>query len=116
MLPKKTSGEVFCLYGCFYFALALANLARAALRREAVFFFKRPFFTALSYSDWIFAIVSAVGEALKALRAVLMSFLICWLCAVRFSAWRAAFFADLIIGIKFSSRLINKILTSGNYN
>lgn len=30
---------------------ALANLARAALRREAVFFFKRPFLTALSYSD-----------------------------------------------------------------
>lgn len=32
-------------------AAALANLARAALRREAVFFFKRPFLTALSYSD-----------------------------------------------------------------
>lgn len=30
---------------------ALAILARAALRREAVFFFIKPFLTALSYSD-----------------------------------------------------------------
>lgn len=96
--------------------VALENLARAALRREAVFCLSKPFLTALSYSDWIFAMVSAVGEVLKALSAALMSFLICWLCAVRFSAWRAAFFADLIIGINISSRLINKIVTFDNYN
>ncbi len=32
-------------------ALALANLAKAALRRLTVLAFKRPFLTALSYSD-----------------------------------------------------------------
>ena len=30
----------------------LASLAREALRREAVFFLRRPFLTALSSSDW----------------------------------------------------------------
>lgn len=74
-----------------------------------MFFFIRPFLTALSYSDWILAMFSATGLSLKALRAALMSFLICWLWAVRFSAWRAAFFADLIIGINISSRLNDKI-------
>lgn len=48
---------------------------------------------------------SAVGAALKVLRAVLIDFLICWLFAVRFSVWRAAFFADLIIGIDFFLRI-----------
>ena len=32
----------------------LARATRADLRREAVFFFMRSFFTALSYSDWTF--------------------------------------------------------------
>lgn len=88
----------------------LANLARLALRREAVFFFRRPFLTALSYSDWILAMASLVGLSLKIFKADLMSFLICWLCSVRLTAWRAAFFADLIIGIKISSRLFDNNL------
>lgn len=67
-------------------ALALANLASAALRREAVFFFMRSFLTALSYSDWARERFLADGSALKTLRAALMDFLISALCAVRFSA------------------------------
>lgn len=55
----------------------LANLATAALRREAVFFLIRPFLAALSYSDWILDRVAVVGLALNALRADLMDFLIC---------------------------------------
>ena len=55
---------------------SLASLARRDLRREAVFFFNKPFLTALSYSLWIFFMFSAEGLALKALRADLMSFLI----------------------------------------
>lgn len=81
-------------------ALALANLARAALRRLTVLAFKRPFLTALSYSDCALERLAGVGSALKALTAVLMLFLISWLCSVRLTAWRAAFFADLIIGMK----------------
>ncbi len=55
---------------------ALAYFARAALRREAVFFFIRSFLTALSYSDWALERFSGVGLALKAFRAALMVFLI----------------------------------------
>lgn len=88
---------------------ALASLATAALRREAVFFLRRPFLTALSYSDWTAAAPAAVGAFLKSLRAVLMDFLISTLIAVRLTAWRAAFFADLIIGIEF-------FLSWENYN
>lgn len=62
---------------------SLESLARRALRREAVFFFKRPFLTALSYSLWIFFMFSAVGFALKFLRAVLIAFLISWFLRVR---------------------------------
>ena len=60
----------------FFSALpsSLAIFARRDLRREAVFFFKRPFLTALSYSLWIFFMFSAVGLALKFLRAVLIAF------------------------------------------
>ena len=76
-----------------------------ALRREAVFFLRRCFLTALSYSDWAFARVSTVGLDLKALRAALMSFLIPLLCSVRLTACRAAFLADLIIGILFLFKL-----------
>lgn len=50
--------------------------------------------------------VSGVGLARKALRVDLMSCLICWFFAVRLTAWRAAFFADLIIGIKISSSVL----------
>ena len=57
--------------------------ARRDLRREAVFFFIKPFLTALSYSLWIFFMFSAVGLALKFLRAVLIAFLISWFLAVR---------------------------------
>lgn len=94
-----TSDSVFFTPFSNFRSLALAIFTKAALRREAVFFFKRPFFTALSYSDWALARFVMVGFALKVLKAVLMVFLICWLFLVRFSAWRAAFFADLIIGI-----------------
>lgn len=55
---------------------ALAYFARAALRREAVFFFIRSFLTALSYSDWALERFSGVGLALKTFRAALMVFLI----------------------------------------
>ncbi len=65
---------------------ALANLAREALRREAVFFLSKPFLTALSYSDWALAMFAGVGLALKALRAVLISLLISLLCSVRLTA------------------------------
>lgn len=78
---------------------ALAILTAAALRREAVFFFIRSFLTALSYSDWSLARFSAVGLALNALRADLIARLISWLCSVCLTAWRAAFLADLIIGM-----------------
>lgn len=65
---------------------ALAMAWSLALRREAVFFFKRSFLTALSYSDWILDKVSEEGLVLKALRAALMSFLIPLLCSVRLTA------------------------------
>ena len=55
----------------------LAIFTKLALRREAVFFLMRPFLAALSYSDWALERFSAVGLALKALRAFLMNFLIC---------------------------------------
>ena len=76
---------VFAFFG-FAEARALEIFASAALRREAVFFFRRPFLTALSYSDWIFDIFSAVGLALKFLRASLISFLIWTFLALRFVA------------------------------
>ena len=62
---------------------SLAILAKRDLRREAVFFLSKPFLTALSYSLWIFFMFSAVGLALKFLRAVLIAFLISWFLAVR---------------------------------
>ena len=78
---------------------ALASFAAAALRREAVFFLIRSFLAALSYSDWSLDRFSAEGLARNAFNAVLIDFLISLLCSVRFSAWRAAFLADLIIGM-----------------
>ena len=60
--------------------------ARRDLRREAVFFFIKPFLTALSYSLWIFFMFSAVGAALKVFRASLMSRLMSRFLAVRFVA------------------------------
>lgn len=69
--------------------MLLSSFARRAtrdLRREAVFFFIRPFLTALSYSLWIFFMFSAVGAALKVLRASLMSRLMSRFLAVRFVA------------------------------
>ena len=79
--------------------LALASLDAAALRREAVFFLIKPFLAALSYSDWSLERFSAEGSVLRAFNAVLMDFLISLLCSVRFTVWRAAFLADLIIGM-----------------
>ena len=81
--------------------LALASLDAAALRREAVFFLIKPFLAALSYSVWSLERLSADGLLRKSLRAVLIDFLISLLCSVRFTAWRAAFLADLIIGMYF---------------
>ncbi len=60
----------------FFAERALEIFVKLDFRREAVFFLRRPFLTALSYSDWIFAMFSAEGFALKALRASLISFLI----------------------------------------
>ena len=77
----------------------LASLAMVALRREAVFFLRRPFLTALSYSDWTLEALVAVGDFLKSLRASLMDFLISTFLAVRLVVWRAAFLADLMMGI-----------------
>lgn len=65
---------------------SLASLARAILRREAVFFLIRPFLAALSYSDCALVKLTKVGSALKAFKAVLMSFLSCLLCSVRLVA------------------------------
>lgn len=84
----------------------LASLARADLRREAVFFLRRSFLTALSYSLWTFLMFSAEGSALKALRASLMSRLMAWFLAVRLVAWRAAFLADFMMGIRIPVRLV----------
>ena len=50
----------------------------------------------------LFFMFSAVGLLLKFLRAALIFFLISWFLAVRLLAWRAAFLADLIIGIRNS--------------
>lgn len=58
---------------------ALAILASADLRREAVFFDIKSFLTALSYSDWAALRASEEGLALKALKAVLIAFLMAWL-------------------------------------
>lgn len=77
----------------------LASLATAALRREAVFFLRRPFLTALSYSDWTLLAFAASGDFLKSLRASLILFLISTFLAVRLTVWRAAFLADLMMGI-----------------
>lgn len=94
-------GEKFFAKSNYFVVLSsLAMRARRALRREAVFFLRRPFLTALSYSLWIFFMFSAVGAALKFLRAVLMAFLISWFLRVRLVVWRAAFLADLMIGIR----------------
>lgn len=49
----------------FFTLSSLARRARLAFLREAVFFFKRSFLTALSSSLWIFLMFSAVGLALK---------------------------------------------------
>ena len=54
-----------------------ASFARAAFRREAVFFLIKPFFAALSYSDWTRLAFSAVGFDLNSRKADLMFFLIC---------------------------------------
>lgn len=59
-------------------ASSLERRARRDFRREAVFFFRRPFLTALSYSLWIFFMFSVEGLVLKAFRASLMLFLISW--------------------------------------
>ena len=101
-LSWRETSEILYFYLPNLTFFALAKAESWALRREAVFFLRRSFFTALSYSDWALAKVLAEGFALKAFTAALMSFLISTLCAVRFSAWRAAFFADLIIGINLS--------------
>ena len=87
-------------FGAGFAVSSLARRARRDLRREAVFFFRRPFFTALSYSLWIFFILSGVRSDLKVFKASLMDFLISWFFWLRFTAWRAAFLADLIIGIR----------------
>lgn len=87
---------------------ALAILATLALRREAVFFLRRPFLTALSYSDWTLLAFAAVGDFLKLLRAVLIFFLIAVFLAVRLTVCRAAFLADLMIGIECSFYYLSK--------
>lgn len=97
-----TALTAFLVVFLAFFSTLLSSLlifAKRALRREAVFFFKRPFLTALSYSLWIFFMFSAVGLALKFLRAVLIAFLISWFLAVRLVVCLAAFLADLMIGI-----------------
>lgn len=50
-VQNKCAGKDGELLFCYFAAAALAYLANAALRREAVFFFIRFFLTALSYSD-----------------------------------------------------------------
>lgn len=80
---------------------ALAAFASPDLRRAAVFFLIRPFLTALSISLCAFDNVSAAGVATKAFVAVLMSFLIPTLRALRLIVCFIRLMADLIIGIVF---------------
>lgn len=78
---------------------SLAALLRALLRRATVFFFKRPFLTAVSNSEWAAAKVVAVGFAWKALTADLMSFLMPIFFSRRLTACLARLMADLMIGM-----------------
>lgn len=78
---------------------SLAALLRALLRRATVFFFKRPFLTAVSNSEWAAANVVAVGFAWKALTADLMSFLMPIFFSRRLTACLARLMADLMIGM-----------------
>lgn len=80
-----------------FFAIA----ERALLRRAAVFFFSRFFLTAVSSSLWAAASVAALGSAMKALTADLMSRLIPILRSRRFKVCFARLMADLMIGIDF---------------
>ena len=101
VVGKKISQALGLVYYASLTPAALAMACNLALRREAVFFLRRFFLTALSYSDWALLRVSGVGLDLKVLKATLMSFLIPLLCSVCLTACRAAFLADLIIGILF---------------
>lgn len=78
---------------------SLAALLRALLRRATVFFFKRPFLTAVSNSEWAAAKVVAVGFAWKALTADLISFLMPIFFSRRLTACLARLMADLMIGM-----------------
>ena len=78
---------------------SLAALLRALLRRATVFFFKRPFLTAVSNSEWAAANVVAVGLAWKALTADLISFLMPMFFSRRLTACLARLMADLMIGM-----------------
>ena len=78
---------------------SLAALLRALLRRATVFFFKRPFLTAVSNSEWAAANVVAVGFARKALTADLISFLMPIFFSRRLTACLARLMADLMIGM-----------------
>lgn len=78
---------------------SLAALLRALLRRATVFFFKRPFLTAVSNSEWAAANVVAVGFAWKALTADLISFLMPIFFSRRLTACLARLMADLMIGM-----------------
>jgi hypothetical protein len=77
----------------------LAILERLALRRATVFFFSKPFLTAVSSSDCAALNVAAVGFAMKALVAALMSFLIPTFRSRRLIVCFARLMADLMIGM-----------------
>jgi hypothetical protein len=94
---------------------ALAALDRLALRRDAVFLLRRCFFTAVSISLCAFERVTALGFAVKALKASLISRLIPTLRSLRLIVCFARLIADLIIGTMVSFSINAEIKFLRNY-
>jgi len=77
---------------------SFAVRASVALRRAAVFFGSRFFFTIVSISLWTFDREAALGFAVKAFKAVFRSRFCDTLRSRRFDVWRIRLIADLMIG------------------
>jgi hypothetical protein len=103
--------------GASFMPASLAILDRLLLRLAAVFFFRRPFLTAVSISFWAALRPAADGLVMNALTAFLMSRLITMLRSRRLTVCLARLIADLMIGIYSSLLLFMKYIQSMvNYN
>lgn len=91
---------------------SLAIFDRFDLRLAAVFLLIRFFFTAISISPCAFDRAAALGFAINALTALLISRLIPTFFSRRFVACFARFIADLIIGMSFLY-LLNELYNQG---